>query len=278
MSRMGGLEYLNPVDVGAMTSRVPSPRGSRVSAGGLDERPPRTHLQSLRLRMMAVDLLRLAKERMTYRELSRILGLQATVISRYVKGHVLPGLDRARMIWRTLNPVCGLQAHLLSRIRMDDGVAIDVSGLVGDPWVLNLAASDCLNRYAGYRVTRILTTAVNGVPLASAVAQALEAPMVVAKRHMDVGVEEFLETVYGVNGENLELLYLPKGSLRSRDSVLLVDDVVRTGRTIRALLRLVRKARAEPAGVYCLIGFRDTVQRLREQGLRVETALEVMGP
>ncbi|MBS7613294.1 adenine phosphoribosyltransferase, partial [Candidatus Bathyarchaeota archaeon] len=79
-----------------------------------------SHIQDLIFRMMTVDLLRIAKERFTYRELSQMVGLQITVLSRYVKGHVLPSTERAKSIWKTLNPIVGLEKELLETVKFDE--------------------------------------------------------------------------------------------------------------------------------------------------------------
>jgi len=48
-------------------------------------------------------------------------------------------------------------------------------------------------------------------------------------------------------------LYLPKDAMKRRDSILIIDDMIKTGETQAALVNLVRKARAEISGVYALI-------------------------
>ncbi|RLI23068.1 hypothetical protein DRO58_09565 [Candidatus Bathyarchaeota archaeon] len=238
--------------------------------------------QQLLFRLQTARLLKLAKQRLTYRDLAKITGLQITVLSRYVKGHVVPNMDRAMMIWKSLDESFGLRSHLLRRVEASKWGAIEAYSLVGDPVILSLAGADVLARYAGYRVTKVLTAAINGIPLATVVAQALNVPLVIAKKQRDLGAKTYLETPLTVNGEHVEMLYVPADSLCHRDSVLIVDDIVRTGATAMALVRLINEVRprsgrhAEAAGVYCLIGFRDAVERLREQGLRVECALEVV--
>jgi hypothetical protein len=54
-----------------------------------------SRISDLKYKLMTIELLNLAKNYYTYRELSQIIGLPDTVVSRYVKGHVLPTIDRA---------------------------------------------------------------------------------------------------------------------------------------------------------------------------------------
>ncbi len=52
-------------------------------------------------------------------------------------------------------------------------------------------------------------------------------------------------------------LYIPKGALKRRDSVLIVDDMMKSGETQAALVNLVHKAKAEVSGVFSLIAIGD---------------------
>jgi len=46
---------------------------------------------------------------------------------------------------------------------------------------------------------------------------------------------------------------VPKTSLGKGSRVLIVDDLLRSGRTLRALVNIVRQARAEVAGIFSLV-------------------------
>jgi adenine phosphoribosyltransferase len=52
-------------------------------------------------------------------------------------------------------------------------------------------------------------------------------------------------------------LYIPKHSIRKRDSILIIDDVVRTGETVKALVDMVVNQRADIAGIYVLVTVGD---------------------
>jgi adenine/guanine phosphoribosyltransferase-like PRPP-binding protein len=279
MKSIGKSEYLGLSENLAMSeATTPACLVSLVSQkAGEDvlERLQRApHIQRLLFQMATVDLLRVAKRHATYRELSKILGRQITVISRYVKGHVLPNLKRSVEIWRELAPLYGLKSALME-LDVKPGGIVDTSSVLGDPSVLRMVAADCVTRYAGYRVTKVLAATCNSTPLATMVSSVLMTPMVIAKEYMDIGVDRFLESIRGIAGERFDTLYIPKGSIAKRDSVLIVEDIVRTGKTVNALVELVDRAKAEVAGVYCLVAFKQGLEKLRERGLKVEAVVEV---
>jgi adenine phosphoribosyltransferase len=216
-----------------------------------------THAEDLKLRLMTIELLRTAKYKrnITYRELASKTGLPVTVLSRYAKGHVLPNTLRARQLWKVLTKLVGLEAELRNRIRFDEDGYFDNTEIVGDFNVLQQAANYALANFAGKRVTKILSAAVDGIPLATMVANALGVNLVIAKRNKEVGVKGFLEETYimGKDSGVTRTLYIPKEAIKKRDSVLIVDDMMKSGETQAALLNLVRKAKAEVSGVFTLI-------------------------
>jgi len=214
-----------------------------------------THLQDLQFRLMTIELLRIAKKRFTYREMASKTGLPVTVLSRYVKGHVLPGGTRARKIWAVLKKLVGLEEELRRRIKFDESGYFDNTSIISDIPLLKQAAQHALSKFAGRRVTKVLTAATDGIPLATVVADALNVDLLIAKKSKEVGIKEFIEETF-IPGDSAVVtsLYLPKGSLRRGDSVLIVDDVIKTGETPSTLMNMIMKAKAEVAGIYALIG------------------------
>lgn len=221
-----------------------------------------THAEDLKLRLMTIELLRTAKYKrnITYRELSAKTGLPVTVLSRYAKGHVLPNTNRAKELWKILTKLVGLETELRSRIRFDETGYFDNTDIVGDYNILQQAANYALANFAGKRVTKILTAAVDGIPLATMVANALGVNLILAKKNKEVGVKAFLDETYilGKYSGVTVTLFIPKNSIKKRDSVLVVDDMIKSGETQEALVHLVKKAKAEISGVFSLIAVGDT--------------------
>ncbi len=221
-----------------------------------------THAEELKLRLMTIELLRAAKKHYTYRELSGKTDLPVTVLSRYAKGHVLPNTDRARRLWKILKKLVGLETELSRKIRFNKDGYFDNTWIIGDFNILRQAARHALTTFAGRRVTRILTAAVDGIPLATMVANSLGVNLVIAKRNKEVGVPAFLEETYVLSNSGVTMtLYVPKNAFKRRDSVLIVDDMIKTGETQAALINLVQQARAEVSGIYSLIAIGDEWQK-----------------
>src|SRR3989442_14397667 len=113
----------------------------------------------LKYKLMTIELLNLAKRRFTYRELSAMVHLPETVLSRYVKGHVLPTADRAEEINKTLQKYMSLERELQERIRFDDNGYFDNTAIINDTMLLERAVHHALMRFAGRRITNAMTAA-----------------------------------------------------------------------------------------------------------------------
>jgi len=224
-----------------------------------------THSRDLEFRLITIKLLHTVKKKYTYREISQWTGLPVTVLSRYVKGHVLPTSKRAKEIWQSLQKVSDLESTLSSRIKFDEHGYFDNTQIINDIALLRLATQFAVSKFAGRRITKVLTAAVDGIPLATMVANSLDVDLVVAKREREVGVKEYVEESYvPMDSGVVVTYYIPKDAMKKGDGVLVVDDIIRTGETQRALILLVAKIRAELAGIFVLISVGEEWKKIVE--------------
>ena len=208
----------------------------------------------VKYKLMTIDLLNLAKNYYTYRELAQIMELPETVLSRYVKGHVLPTIERAEDINHKLQTILKLENELQQRIKFDDLGYFDNTDIISNPLLLERAVQYAINKFAGMRVTKILTAAVDGIPIATLLAHRLGVGLIIAKKSREVGVRQFIEEVFIPSRTAMMMsLYVSRDALRRGDCVLIVDDVIDSGETQRALIRIVQKAKAEVTGIYALV-------------------------
>ena len=229
--------------------------------------------------MMITDLLKIASESHTYQELSDFLGLSPPILSRYMRGHVLPSYSRAQGLYERLMEITDIKEQLKKRINFDDEGYFDNTPLVSEITWLKILSNYALEKFAGRRVTKVLTAAVDGIPVASLVANLLEVDLIIAKDKKEVGIEDFIEETYILKGSAMrQSLYIPKRSMRKRDSILIIDDVVRTGETVKALVDLVVNQRADIAGIYVLVTVGEDWKKYLEECISrysFETLIEV---
>ena len=213
-----------------------------------------TRVRELKYRMMITDLLKVASESHTYQELSDLLGLSPPILSRYMRGHVLPSYKRAQGLYEKLMEITSIKDALKKRINFDEEGYFDNTPLVSEITWLKIMSNYALEKFAGRRVTKVLTAAVDGIPVSTLVSNLLSVDIIIAKSTKEVGINDFIEETYIPKGSAIrQSLYIPRQAIRRRDSVLIIDDVVRTGETVKALVDLVSGLRADIAGIYVLV-------------------------
>jgi adenine phosphoribosyltransferase len=217
------------------------------------------------LQLRAVDVLCMLKESRTYEELAAETGLPSGDLNRYVNGHVLPGEQRAREVISGVG-VDLLSAELDDRITVDEEGYVDNSQLVFDQSLLSLVPPVAAELLGIEPPDAVLTAATDGITLAAAMARHFGASCVYAKKSRETAVEEFIDVRQRLSsGIEIEY-YLPATAISPGESVLVVDDLIRSGDTQELLLEIAEAADADVAGVFALIAIGDEgTERARSQ-------------
>ena len=217
------------------------------------------------LQLQAVAVLRTLKETRTYDELSADTGLPAGDLNRYVNGHVLPSADRAQEVVESAGADL-LRAELRSRVTLDDEGYVDNSGVVFDQSFLDLVAPVAAESFGFERPDVVLTAATDGITLAAALASYYGARCAYAKKSKETAVEEFIEARQRLDSGIEITYYLPASAVSAGETVLVVDDLIRSGETQELLLDIAETAGADVTGVFTLIAAGDEgIERARDR-------------
>lgn len=148
-----------------------------------------------------------------------------------------------------------------------------------DPGLIMRCGHTIAERFQGMGVTRILTAEVSGIAPAFAVGYALGVPVVYARKVKPVTMygPVFLETAPShTKGVEVNLLvaaeFMPAG-----ERVLILDDFLASGRTVRSLVRIVRSARSELVGIACVVEktFENGRNLLEHYGVPIEALVTI---
>ncbi len=230
----------------------------------------------LLIRLYATRLLRVAKKRKKYKELERALGIDSTLLARYVAGSVLPGDQQARKIIDTLGGRRLLADILRSHVE-EHGGYIDLVPLLADIDYLCSLSLDLALRYASERVTAILVPETSGISLASLIASHLDARLVVARRRKENPLSKYEEEHLVAPPNIRRSFYIRKNLLDERDHVLIVDDIIHSGLTLHVVTRIAQRVGASLVGVSSVVVIGNRWKRAGLEKLRVETVLEYPG-
>jgi len=218
----------------------------------------------VKTRISSVELLATLKKSYSYRELSSILGLSAPILSRYVRGHVLPSASRSEKFIATFRERL-LRKIVTDQVRITADGSYDISGVTSNVGLLRQVAKVVYSEFSLVPVEKVLTMEVDGIPLAVEVAGEFNVNLAVARAEKDLGVEEFYEQKVVYSPSSVKYLYLPKNAIKKGEHILVVDDMVRSGTTIEALARLAEKARAKIVGIFMIASLDQSVQKLKSR-------------
>lgn len=226
----------------------------------------------------AVDLINMVRSiyNLSYRELSQILDIPESILCRYANGDLLPSLNTVDIIKDRLKVMLNLTEVLRRSITVKDGF-IDLNNILFNPYILKLYQRRVLEVFSGLSINKVLTAATDGIPLSVMASYALNAGLAIAKQYKDVASEEFYEVSYvTISPPRRVSLYLPKQLLGLGDEVLIVDDIVRTGKTLDALIKMIRDAGARLAGISVLISMDNSwIERIKDLGIRIDIVLNL---
>lgn len=131
-------------------------------------------------------------------------------------------------------------------------IFVDWSTIGGSPLRLrNLAIAmadllyECLNEKKLPEPEVIVGIATSGIPLATIVADYIEASMTVIRPKKTIWEPEVAEKVKGVITPNFAVV--------QRKKVVIIDDVITTGSTLQESISLLREVGAEPLAVVVLV-------------------------
>ena len=223
-----------------------------------------SRVADVKTRISSVELLATLKKSYSYKELSAVLGLSAPILSRYVRGHVLPSAARSEKFIATFREKL-LRKMIMDGVRVSQDGSYDISAVVSNVGLLRAIAKVVFSQFSLVAVDRVLTMEVDGIPLGAEVAGEFNANLAVVRSEKDLGVEEFVEqkAVYGPS--SVKYLYLPKTAMKKGEHVLIVDDLVRSGTTIEALTRIAEKAKAKVVGVFAIASVDQSMPKLKSR-------------
>lgn len=141
--------------------------------------------------------------------------------------------------------------------------------------LLNELGREFKRRFAGERITVILTAEASGIALAAITAQYFKVPVVFAKKSRSSNLENDVYSARVVSftrGGEYDFI-LSKKYLTPKDRVLIIDDFLANGCAAEGLLELTEKAGARISGIGVAIekGFQKGGARLRGRGVRLES-------
>lgn len=143
-----------------------------------------------------------------------------------------------------------------------------------DPVLMYEIGQELKRRFAGEKITKVLTIEASGIAIGIMAAYALNVPLVFAKKKRPSTMDDsYNVTVHSFTKDTDYNITVSKEFLNERDRVLIVDDFLAMGNAVIGLKEIVEEAGAEVVGVGIVVekGFQKGGDMLREQGIKLES-------
>ncbi|KHD46642.1 xanthine phosphoribosyltransferase [Streptococcus hongkongensis] len=133
--------------------------------------------------------------------------------------------------------------------------------------------------YTEAGITKVVTIEASGIAPAIYVAEALDVPMIFAKKHKNITMTEGILTaeVYSYTKQVTSTVSIASKFLTTTDKVLIIDDFLANGQAAKGLIDIITQAGATVKGVGIVIekSFQDGRQVIENQGVKVTSLARI---
>ncbi len=175
-----------------------------------------------------------------------------------------------------------LENRILTDGRVLQGQIVKVDSFLNhkmDPMLLKELAAEFKRLYGSEGVTKILTAEASGIALAAIVGLEMAVPVVFARktRSSKVSPDLYSARVVSFTHGNEYTVTVAREYITEDDKILIIDDFISNGSTLRALVDICRSANATVVGAGVAIEkvFSKGADRIRASGVRVEALARI---
>ena len=162
-----------------------------------------------------------------------------------------------------IGELCGLIAK---PERLLPGGYLYMTDILGNPQYVNKIGRLYASVFANRKIDVVMTVATKGIPLAYAVGNYLDVPVVIVRRDSKV-TEGSTVSINYVSGstKRIQSMVLAKRSLKVGSNVLIIDDFMKAGGTINGMISLLEEFQANVVGIGVFVEAMDIEERLVDE-------------
>lgn len=154
--------------------------------------------------------------------------------------------------------------------RVLPGGYLYMTDIIGNPSIVDKVGRMFASIFSDREIDVVMTVATKGIPLAYSVASYLNVPVVIVRNNSRV-TEGSTVSINYVSGstKRIQTMALAKKSLKAGSNVLIVDDFMKAGGTIKGMMDLLQEFEANLAGIGVLVESEEVQERLVDDYLSV---------
>jgi purine operon repressor len=167
-----------------------------------------------------------------------------------------------------LEQLTELGKRLSDKGRLLPGGYLYMTDILGEPAVVNEIGRLFATNFWDQGIDAVMTVETKGIPLAYATATQLQVPVVIVKKSNRVteGPTVSINYVSG-SSKRIQSMVLPRRSLKSGANVLIIDDFMKAGGTMKGMANLLEEFEANLAGMAVFVETKDESPKLVENYL-----------
>ncbi|RYL88180.1 pur operon repressor [Sporolactobacillus sp. THM7-4] len=156
-----------------------------------------------------------------------------------------------------------LKEELTEKDRLLPGGYLFMTDILGRPEYVNAIGRLIASVYIDEHIDTIMTMETKGIPLAFAVASQRNVPVVVVRRSSKV-TEGSTVSINYISGSSkrIQTMVLPRRSLKENSRVLIVDDFMKAGGTMKGMMNLSEEFGAIVVGMAVFVEKEDEQKKL----------------
>jgi purine operon repressor len=160
--------------------------------------------------------------------------------------------------------------------RILPGGYLYVTDIIGHPHLVNQIGRLFASSFAFRKIDVVMTIATKGIPLAYAVASHLNVPVVIVRSNSRV-TEGSTVSINYVSGstKRIQTMALARRSIKQGANVLIIDDFMKAGGTIKGMISIISEFQANLAGIGVLVEAQEVSERLVDDYVSLARLSEV---
>ncbi|GGE84600.1 pur operon repressor [Priestia taiwanensis] len=161
-----------------------------------------------------------------------------------------------------IGEICNL---IEKKDRLLPGGYLYLTDILSNPHYINSVGRIFASLFVDKDIDVVMTVETKGIPLAYAVANYLDVPVVIVRRDSRVteGATVSINYISG-SSKRIQTMVLAKRSLEEGANVLIIDDFMRAGGTVLGMINMLEEFKANVAGIGVLVESGDIEERLVE--------------
>jgi xanthine phosphoribosyltransferase len=171
-----------------------------------------------------------------------------------------------------------LEKRILKDGTFKDGGILKVDSFLNhqmDIELINELGKEFARRFAGKKITKILTVEASGIGIACIAAQYFHVPVIFAKKAQSKNLDGdiYTSSVMSFTHGQEYIIRVSKKFLESDDCVLIIDDFLANGKALIGLMDIIEQASANLVGCGICIekGFQEGGAYIRSLGVDLQS-------